>query len=48
MAAMGMFGFLLTATGIDNPENDMNMVYISLAICITVAAIGATMADMWA
>ena len=48
MAAIGFMGFLFFASGIDGPGNDMRVIYTMIAISMTVAIIGATIADLWA
>ena len=47
MAAGGMVGFLIFASAIDGPGNSLGMVYTCIAACMTIAIIGATMADLW-
>lgn len=47
MAALGFMAFLIFASAIDGPGNDIRMVYLCIAISMTVAIIGATIADLW-
>jgi hypothetical protein len=47
MAGIGFLGFLIFASAIDGPGNDIRMVYVAIAICMTIAIIGATIADLW-
>lgn len=47
MAGSGMFLTLLFASGMDAPGNDIRLVYTYIAISLTIAIIGATIADLW-
>ena len=47
MAGGGMLFSLLVASGFDAPGNDIRMVCTLMAIGMTVAIIGALMADLW-
>ena len=47
MAGGGMLFSLLAASGFDAPGNDIRMVCTLIAIGMTVAIIGAIMANLW-
>ena len=47
MAGGGIIFTLIFASGIDAPGNDIRLVYTYIAISMTIAIIGATIADLW-
>ena len=47
MVAVGFMGFLFFVSGIDGPGNDVRVIYIMIAISMTVTIIGVAIADFW-